>query len=658
MLGNSGGDSLITKLTSYLTAETVSTTNNRITPSVANSGPNSSRIKVDDNVHSNQASGSTDSNHRGVVRQTLQRSTSDNISVNQKRKEHSGASSLVVSRDEHERIYQVHDPNHKSLKPPRPSAHRCASSPIVRSHNHYHDPNMSVAALKQALKEQTKFPSHQPSASTPPYPVSNARNVPSQNASRSIRHIVTRSASCRDQNNRHTKSSSSDLPLKPCIKLKSESTPTSPPGGRSELVVEDGNQTLRRVKTVDFDENGSKQSIILPKYVAMGVGGPPEKPEVHRTSAKVGQRPGKKIPSWPLRLGVTKSSPADPAVTRTDVHVIAIAPSVNAADYSNEDCVDPATPTMQVTESKTGRQEIVWDDVPLERSIGCQDRTSSSAGQALEMVGCHGKRGLDRVNTKLTDWSGTWNSPSSSFKPTIVVFPDDDTWAPHYDCAIEDDEDLTVLAPPNSQRTSAGPSRHQSRPSSAPLTRASSYEEAEPLQVLLPDPSPTRLHSRPELLDQSLAVPDPNGRQTRTTHIKQKRTQGPALRKLSNIEDADLRFRGHRNSVTIAHSRLVRTGGESLDLFAHRDVVSVARKRMYARNHATRKILQADGLSLHGGDHDFDNDSDDDGDDDTSVISFDTSKEHALQALKKSSSASMLHVQGESGTKRHIHIVD
>ncbi|KAF2852750.1 hypothetical protein T440DRAFT_525131 [Plenodomus tracheiphilus IPT5] len=648
MLGNSGGDSLITKLTSYLTNESVSSARPQLLP-IINNGPDPPKSEADDDVHILSASGSTGYGRGGGTRQTLQRSISENSSMNRKQDEEIDPSSVALSTDGLQKVRDVHTTYYPSLKPPRPSAYRYASSPIVRHHNPYYD--LSNATLQQTLREKTKFPSYQSSASTSPLPVQSARSILDESLSGPKRHAVTRSASYQDRKKTDTKSNSSDQPLKPCIKTKAKSTPTSPPGEPQSPKIEDGTQSLRRVKTVDFDENGSKQRVTLPTLVPTNPVGSFRDLKSHQQKINLGRSTAQKRSIYPIKFNASKGTPADPAVTRTDVHIFAIAPSPNAAGYSNEDGVDPATPTMQVVESKAGRHEVIWDNVSPERSIRSGERRSSSAEQALEKVTCHGKRGLDRVNTKLTDWSGTWNSPSSSFKPTIVVFPDDDTRTRQYDCAIDDDDDLTVLAPPNSQRTSAGPSRHQSRPASAPTTRMGS-EEDEALEVVPQDLSPVSIDEWAAYPEESLVVPDPDGHAGRMSHTNRRKAQIPAIRKLSNIDDADLKFRGHRDSVTIAHSRLVRTGCASPELFAHRDSVAKARKRMHARNHATSAArnatrmekLQPDALSLE--------------DDGLPVVSLETVKEHALQALKKSSSASMLRTPEEPATQRHIKILE
>ena len=420
--------------------------------------------------------------------------------------------------------------------------------------------------------------------------------------------------------------------LKPCIKQRAKSNPASPPGERKEPIKE-GLQSLRRIKTVDFDEQGSKPISVPPdlttRVASHGHG------RFFQRNCNSG-RPTKVSSPCPINLSTAKSSVSHPAITRTDVHVIAIAPSANTTNCSEEDNVDPATPTMQVVESNAGRHEIVWDDVPSDQGIGSRgQRLSSSAGEALEKFNAHGNRGLERVNTKLANWSGTWNSPSSGFKPTIVVFPDDDSYKSQYYCPIDDDDDLTMLAPPNSQKTSAAPSRHQSRPTSAPRTRmASEVEEAS--QVVLPEPRSINVNDSDLAPEHQLLVPSGDGR---VAHGSRRRVQTPAARKLSNIEDEEMKFRGHRDSVTIARSRLLRNGGVLPELIAHGDSVPMARKRMHARNHVTSAAretpqVQNSRLNLYGLN-----------DDTMCATSLETVKAHAFQALKKSCSESMLRSQ-------------
>jgi hypothetical protein len=528
-----------------------------------------------------------------------------------------------------------------SLQPPRPTAHRATSNPQTELHSCYYNPAIPSESLRKELVEQTRPGSSRPVRSggvhhvpTPGSPVIAKRPSPT-------RSTPVRSSSDPDLAKAfmHPKTRRESLPLKPCIKKKAKSTTPTPPGEflRDDVIGEC--RPLRRVKTVDFEGSGSKPSQSLPQVLAAS-----EEPTLKQTIepppsyASKSKKNGNRFPSCPNTIFTIKSSAADPAITRADVHVIAIAPSWNAHDVTNEEGMDPATPTMQIIETRNRSYEVIWNDVPSEHSTRLSDRRISSASHALEAVNPAAKRGLDRVNTKLADWSGSWNHPSDSFKPTIVVFPDDDSGAPHYDCAVDDEEDGSLWAPPNSRLTSASASCLPSRPVSAPITRKASCEEILLQTALGESPSPNTQDWEPPSTT-PLVVPDTK--------------QLVAVRQLPNMDDTDWKFREHRDSITIAHARLVNSGGVSPELFAHRDSVSMARKRMHARNHAMsamRTTPRPKGTSLDALDL-IANDND-------SVVPLATIKEHATEAPKNKTSASMLRSASQSTNQRHIRIVE
>ena len=300
---------------------------------------------------------------------------------------------------------------------------------------------------------------------------------------------------------------------------------------------------------------------------------------------------------------------------------------------------------MQIIETKSGSYEVIWDDVPSEHNIRMRGRRSSSASHSLETVSPGARRGLERVNSKLAGWAGTWNSPSEGFKPTIVVFPDDDGRATSYDCDVEDEEEVSTLSvPPNSQMTSVTSSNHVSRPTSAPLTRTVSREEMS-LRTALHEIKPQVSHDMLQPPEQSLVVPSHDAHPGCG-----KAKQAGMVRQLSNLEEADIRFCGHRDSVTIAHSRLVHSGKVSPELFERRDSVALARKRMHNRNHAARvqnrsKRLSAEDLNhlMSGG---------------IPEVRLPVVKARVRQALEKGESPSILRPPQEATDQRHIRIVE
>lgn len=277
---------------------------------------------------------------------------------------------------------------------------------------------------------------------------------------------------------------------------------------------------------------------------------------------------------------------------------IAITPSwkVDCIPHGKQD--DPITPTMQIVESKNGCYQVIWDDVPVEDSPRMHQRRSSSASHSLKAVSSTATRGLERVNSKLTDWSGTWNSPSDSFKPTIVVFPDKDgrrrCTPTQFEYTLHDDQDMAMCVPPNSQFTSAAPSRLPSRQTSAPISRATSREG-----LGLKGASQAMEMERFMALNPEVSPPLQEGE-------NQKLGSVVLSRGFSDAEHADCTFRGHKDSVAIARGRLVRGG-----------LFSGEGKRMCMRSCASSVV--GDVVGKEGGlfvvDDDDDGDDGDDGND-------------------------------------------
>jgi hypothetical protein len=539
-----------------------------------------------------------------------------------------------------------------------PVGQRASSNSRVELLSNYHNLAVTSETFQHGLDAQTKPTGD--SLYTSEQTIEKASEQPTTLAVESSAPVFrwyapVRSTSDSDLHTKYAKPQQhiQDVPLKTCLKKKSKSA-RNEPSESPEMTdcSSPDKKTLRRVKTVDFEEETRSPSL-PPSPVTVAtkiVCSPARQSSKSSIKASTLRRVSPRMPSCPNMMGTAKSALADPTTTRTDVHVIAIAPSQNEADTGPHTDIDPATPTMQFIESKNGCYEVIWDDVPAENTIQRRARRSS-ADHSLRSVGSTATRGLQRVNSKLTDWSGSWNSPSDTFKPTILVFPDNDGRLPYYECAVEDD-DFIVIAPPNSQKTSAPPSRFPSRPVSAPLSRSASQEDLHRREALQEVPPEVKLPWIAPLAD-ALNVPDPNIQFTRQLNSNQRLKPTPVLRKLSNVDEADMKFRGHRDSVILAHSRLMHSGGISPDLFAHRDSVSMAKKRMHARNHA---ISSARDIPIRTTDGDVTI---------RPTISLDDSfldlpmvKEKAAQALRSQKSASILWVQHPAEPKRHIRILE
>ncbi|KAH7139008.1 hypothetical protein B0J11DRAFT_32745 [Dendryphion nanum] len=353
-----------------------------------------------------------------------------------------------------------------------------------------------------------------------------------------------------------------DLPLKPCMKQESKSTANTPPqhaDGPSAF------QPLRRVKTVDFEECVPNECFTLPLSHIWGNSS-------LNTKWTRWNRPKLLERTLSCPGPLAKGKPADTAITRTDVHVVAIAPS-----WGSEDSI-VATPTMQIVQSNTGCYEVVWDDIPTEDNIRTR-RLNSSATEFLQTIDSGGPRGLERVNSKLTEWSWGSEDAETQFTPRVIVFPDKESnEVPQYDCTVQKDDDYTVLVPPNSMYTSAETSRQPSSHHSARNSRSVSNEE--------PLPELNLQKVKRDLLRDTLLIPDISASPSSQVGGRKRATMAPTMRRLSNMEEANMRFRGHRDSVILARSRIAQSGSVPPELFFHRDSVAMAKKRMHARNHA------------------------------------------------------------------------
>jgi hypothetical protein len=452
-----------------------------------------------------------------------------------------------------------------------------------------------------------------------------------------------------------------ESPLKPCIKPKSKSAATTPPNqspSDPDLLTE--GQTLRRVKTVDFDETVSRKLLSLPPLkTRVEEPGRGERPKLPTSkSSKLHSAKDVKPPT--LCPGLQrKSLPAETAITRTAVHVVSIAPSRLASNTPDPSAIitKPATstPTMQIVESKIGRYEVVWSDFPSTHDIGLRSRRDSSASQSLQVAGgsvsaAGATRGLERVNTKLTEWSWsteeqtTSTSTTTGFQPRIVVYPDEDGRVERMGGAVDENEDVDFFAPPNSARMSRSVSDDEQE-------EEIKLDLQEALQ--LPD---THFTDNTSSKRPSLVVPDPDATISRSGSRSTSTRSLPSDRRLSNVDDSDVKFRGHRDSVALARSRIFNAGGlvslVAPELLTHRDRVALSRKHMLvrgglAKSHATASARPHSRLS---------------GDADAGVVvaeGLGVVDERAVKGLKKSASASMLRDQaGDVDSQRHIRIVE
>lgn len=416
-------------------------------------------------------------------------------------------------------------------------------------------------------------------------------------------------------------------PLKTCWKHKAKSANTTLPDETTTVARSSSEiQKLRRVKTVDFEKDISPSSNSRKKV-------PSGNTEHQKTNSRRASMRGDLCPGTAL---IARRTLACPAVTRTDVHVVTIGSSSSKAagmdrtDQCEIEAADPATPTMPIVEWGNEDYEVFRDDGPPEHNVRTT-RHESLVDQA---------QGLDCVNTKLTEWSGDWNTPACSFKPTVVAFPGNDRRRARFERDIVDDENIDIFAPPNSERVSAAHSRHISRRPSARMSRATSNDNfSEPTL-----PRDTFLDNPSTRAGQTLVVPNPEAWSALLMKARRKRGVSSPERKLSNVEETDLKFRNHRDSVALAHSRLVQAGVVRPELFAHEDPGKMAKRRMHVKTlqHAHRKESKSDSNRQSGNEA-------------VAMPPLPVVKAHAAAALQHGAPRPILR-QSKSASGRHIRI--
>jgi hypothetical protein len=448
-----------------------------------------------------------------------------------------------------------------SLHPPRPQTRRAVSNSSVETRSQYHGivDEMNTAArgrtgegIIRAQRSRSARPVH-PEARRP-------RIYIDSHSSPNLRQVRT-----------SQRTSSQEKPLKTCLKQKANTTTPMPACEAKKDLTEPVDHKLRRTKTVDFQK--SKTLTGTPALiVTRSQSGKSMVTQAGESSDQNAQSPAKvrRISTCPSTIPFMKGNPAESAVTCTDVHIVATSPSLNWASKAAQD-TNPSTPTMWIIDAGNGMYKVIWDGLPTENNY-----TPTAM------------KGLERVNTKLTEWSGS-QSPSDLSKSTVVVYPEEGSHQYHLEHLVgtAGGNGDALVPPPNSTRTSTVPSRGQSHPASVSLSRETSDEE------LAPD-------SRFQQKSLGSLPPDPDqGKWSDLLIDARGRLQDEVTaRRISQFRQNDTKFHGHRDSVAVAHDRLSRIMGTPRDLYAHRDSVALAKRRMHAKDPATSGVRNVPWLDV------------------------------------------------------------
>jgi hypothetical protein len=440
-----------------------------------------------------------------------------------------------------------------SLHPSRPQTRRAVSNPVVETQSQYYGIVDEMNTAARGRTSERILRAQRSRSARPVHPEARRPRI----------HIDSHSSPNLRQMRTSRRTSSQEKPLKTCLKQKANTTTPMPAYEAKKDLTEPVDRKLRRTKAVDFQK--SKPLTGTPALIATrSLSGKSMVTQAGESSDQNAQSPTKvrRTSTCPSTIPFMKGDPAESAVTRTDVHIVATSPSLNWASKAAQD-TNLSTPTIWIVDAGNGMYKVIWDGLPTENNY-----TSTAM------------KGLERVNTKLTEWSGSQSSSELS-KSTAVVYPEEGSYQYHSEHLVgtAGDNGDALVPPPNSTRTSTVPSRGQSRPASVSLSRETSDKEFAP-------------ESRFQQKSLGSLPPDPDqGKWFDLLIDARGRLQDEvAARRISQFRQNDTKFHGHRDSVAVAHDRLSRTMGIPRDLYAHRDSIALAKRRMRAKDHATSGV--------------------------------------------------------------------
>ncbi|OJD33085.1 cytokinesis protein [Diplodia corticola] len=300
-----------------------------------------------------------------------------------------------------------------------------------------------------------------------------------------------------------------------------------------------------------------------------------------------------------------KSACADTAITLTDVHVVKV-PSGEGNRRLTPGQAAPS-PSMHLIESAHGSYHVLWDEPPSHH-LDSSDVDSTSVSPEENASQTEPPTGLDRVNTKLEEWSFAARECTAldksrshpHFQPYVEVYQDD------YDSvfAMEDDSNALFMAPPNSKDDTPGSSALASRRGSETETecagRASpsyggrlhsdssspSSDETSPRQQHGDDvfdalAVPHQLRVNDDLLlTGGYYSPRPNKLLAPSDSLREQARSASSLSNTSDMSDnATSLLANHRDSVVLMSERTPDEFPMS-NQWSHRDSVALAKDRM------------------------------------------------------------------------------
>lgn len=301
-----------------------------------------------------------------------------------------------------------------------------------------------------------------------------------------------------------------------------------------------------------------------------------------------------------------KSTCADTATTLTDVHVVKVLQSKGNELISPGEATP--SPSMHLIESGHGSYHVLWGETPS-CHLSTSDVDSMSVGPDEDAPKSPLPTGLDRVNTKLEEWSFAARECTAldksrshpHFRSYVEVYQDDDE--PQFD--MDDDSDAIFMAPPNTERPTPGSSAWDSRRSSeaeganAHKAPPSSHGRSDSGSFSSDDVSGPGSQHRDDDIYEPPTVPYHlrysddflftggyySPRPNEATAADRRRPEARSLSSLSNTSDmsdnAASLLANHRDSVTLMSERYQDDAEPPVDNpWSHRDSVAIAKDRI------------------------------------------------------------------------------
>ncbi|KAF2457912.1 hypothetical protein BDY21DRAFT_19062 [Lineolata rhizophorae] len=327
-----------------------------------------------------------------------------------------------------------------------------------------------------------------------------------------------------------------------------------------------------------------------------------------------------------LDKGVRKSSLAEPATTRSDVRVVSLTPglhdiSVGSGATEVAQARPPKLSIVQLIESENSAYEILWEGTESGSSAGSGRESTSWCGCENGNHECfmlsnplaQRPHGLEAINAKLSEWS--WENQQEPVRREPQFGhgrPDEDVQHHHHDLPkfstatkdgrlIYSNNDPILIAPANTQQHSAINTKEHSRQTSQHVSFGPTRENSPPASLVgtsSNDPSDQAREAedalgelrRPSRGKNKVSDPSDHRGERFGTAIGASSGRRRMSRAPSNTASDAWSFLGHRDSLALAHERIMKVNNEHQPIITPRkDSVSIAKSKKMKKTHPRKK---------------------------------------------------------------------